>query len=207
MIRSGIWAQNPGHGRGGGPSLDLVRDLLRKAQEEGAIWVLQRGTRSAGRAARARMCLGRARRSRVRPLIPFFPSFHLRIVVIVGAQTNSPSTAWPYGATFTHALRPSRQRVSRCAPAKYMPPPPFHPFLSSALPPYRSAEAFRLSVLHCLVLTPTSLAASPSILTVRRHGRVDVQFGAAERRLSASTRRREARSRTRRALKRTRRSQ
>ncbi|KAJ7697309.1 hypothetical protein B0H14DRAFT_3905044 [Mycena olivaceomarginata] len=34
--RSGISVQNPGRGRGGGPGVDLVRDLLRKAQEEGA---------------------------------------------------------------------------------------------------------------------------------------------------------------------------
>ncbi|KAJ7851536.1 SEP-domain-containing protein [Mycena olivaceomarginata] len=32
--RSGISVQNPGRGRGGGPGVDLVRDLLRKAQEE-----------------------------------------------------------------------------------------------------------------------------------------------------------------------------
>ncbi|KAF7362715.1 SEP-domain-containing protein [Mycena venus] len=34
--RSGISVQNPGRGRGGGPGGDLVRDLLRRAQEEGA---------------------------------------------------------------------------------------------------------------------------------------------------------------------------
>ncbi|KAJ7681463.1 SEP domain-containing protein [Mycena olivaceomarginata] len=34
--RSGISVQNLGRGRGGGPGVDLLRDLLRKAQEEGA---------------------------------------------------------------------------------------------------------------------------------------------------------------------------
>ncbi|KAJ6592617.1 SEP domain-containing protein [Mycena capillaripes] len=34
--RSGISVQNPGRARGGGPGGDLVRDLLRRAQEEGA---------------------------------------------------------------------------------------------------------------------------------------------------------------------------
>jgi 3'-phosphoadenosine 5'-phosphosulfate sulfotransferase len=43
MIRSDLSAQNPGRGRGGRRSVDLVRDLLRKAQEEAAIGVLQRG--------------------------------------------------------------------------------------------------------------------------------------------------------------------
>jgi hypothetical protein len=33
--RSGISVQNPGCGRGGGPGVDLVQNLLRKAQEEG----------------------------------------------------------------------------------------------------------------------------------------------------------------------------
>ncbi|KAJ7328268.1 hypothetical protein DFH08DRAFT_883720 [Mycena albidolilacea] len=109
---------NPGRGRGGGPAVDLVRDLLRKAQEEGASGGETTTTRSGFFNDGGHTLGGEGSPSayvaEAREEVEGAPvaSELMLIMAVCGTQTNSPSAYYsPSDATVAHVLRRCRQRI------------------------------------------------------------------------------------------------